>query len=62
MQDFKSFYSILKSIIVDKAKEQHKPSLDNKASMAAYAKAVGVSGKACFGLPQAELMMVEYVA
>ena len=27
--------------MVDKAKEQHKPSLGNKASMAAYAKATG---------------------
>jgi hypothetical protein len=53
MQDFKSFYSILKSVMVDKAKEGHKPSLDNKASMAAYAKAVRVSGRATFGIPQA---------
>jgi hypothetical protein len=47
--------------MVDKAKEQHKPSLDNKASMAAYAKAVGVSGKASYGLPQADIMVIEYV-
>ena len=60
MQDFKSFYSILKSIMVDKAKEQHNPSLDNKASMQAYAKAVGVSGKASFGLPKADVMVIEY--
>jgi hypothetical protein len=60
MQDFKSFYSILKSVMVDKAKEQHKPSLDNKASMAAYAKAVGIQGKACYGLPQADVMVVDY--
>jgi len=31
-----------------KAKEEHKPSLDNKASMAAYAKATGNTGKAKF--------------
>ena len=65
MQDFKSFYSILKSVMVDKAKEQHKPSLDNKASMQAYAKAVGVQGKASFGLPQADVMgdygVIDYV-
>jgi hypothetical protein len=60
MQDFKSFYSILKSVMVDKAKEQHKPNLDNKASMAAYAKAVGIQGKASYGLPQADVMVVEY--
>ena len=47
--------------MVDKAKEQHKPSLDNKASMQAYAKAVGVSGKASFGLPQADVMVIDYV-
>ena len=34
--------------MVDKAKEEHKPSLDNKAAMAAYAKATGNTGKAKF--------------
>ena len=34
--------------MVDKAKAQHKPSLCNKASMAAYAKATGNTGKAKF--------------
>lgn len=48
MFDTAAFYSILKSVMVDKAKEEHKPSLDNKASMAAYARAVGVVGKAKF--------------
>ena len=48
MFDFKSHYTILKSVMVDKAKAQHKPSLSNKASMAAYAKAVGIQGKAKF--------------
>ena len=47
--------------MVDKAKAQHKPSLDNKASMAAYAKATGNTGKACFGVPQADLMAIDYV-
>jgi len=42
-----------------KAKEEHKPSLDNKASMAAYAKAVGSQGKASFGIPQIEA--IDYV-
>lgn len=59
MQDFKSFYSILKSVMIDKAKEEHKPSLDNKASMAAYAQAVGIQGKASFGIPQIEA--IDYV-
>lgn len=48
MQDFKSFYSILKSVMVDKAKAEHKPSLNDKASMQAYAKATGNVGKAKF--------------
>ncbi len=53
MIDFSSHYAIVKSVIMTNAKEEHKPSLDNKASMEAYAKAVGVSGKASFGIPQA---------
>lgn len=61
MFDNKAFYSIVKSVMVDKAKEQHKPSLDNKASMAAYAKAVGIQGRATFGIPQADVMVVDYV-
>ena len=48
MFDTAAFYSILKSVMVDKAKEEHKPSLGNKASMAAYAKATGNIGKAKF--------------
>jgi len=59
MFDTAAFYSILKSVMVDKAKEEHKPSLGNKASMAAYAKAVSVSGKASFGIPQTEA--IDYV-
>lgn len=61
MQDFKAFYSILKSVMTDKAKEEHKPSLDNKASMAAYAKAVGATGKACFSPVQSDDMVIDYV-
>lgn len=48
MQDFKSFYSIFKSVMVDKAKAEIKPSLNDKASMEAYAKATGNTGKAKF--------------
>jgi len=59
MQDFKSFYSILKSVMVDKAKEEHKPSLDNKASMAAYAKATGNTGQASF-MPQQKSDLIEW--
>lgn len=48
MFDTAAFYNIFKSVLVDKAKEEHKPSLANKAAMAAYAKAVGATGKAKF--------------
>lgn len=61
MQDFKAFYSIFKSVMIDKAKEEHKPNLDNKASMAAYAKAVGIQGKASFMPVQSDKMVVDYV-
>jgi hypothetical protein len=60
MFDFSSHYALVKSVMQSKAKEQHKPSLDNKASMQAYAKAVGIQGKACYGLPQADVMVIEY--
>lgn len=48
MFDFRSHYALVKSVMQTKAKEQYKPSLDNKASMVAYAKAVGATGKAKF--------------
>lgn len=48
MFDFRSHYAIVKSVMQTKVKEEHKPSLDNKASMQAYAKAVGNTGKAKF--------------
>lgn len=64
MLDFRSHYALIKSVMQDKAKEEHKPSLSNKASMQAYAKAVGeydrtVLGRASFGLPQIET--IDYV-
>jgi hypothetical protein len=61
MFDFKGCFDLIKSVMVDKAKEEHKPRLCNKASMAAYAKATGNTGKASFGIQQAD-MIVEYVA
>ena len=49
MFDFKSHFSIVKSVAQQAAKEIHKPSLKSKESMAAYAKAIGASGvKASF--------------
>lgn len=45
MFDFSSHYQIVKSVLASKAKEEHKPSLNNKQAMADYAKAIGASGK-----------------
>ena len=58
MQDFKSFYSIFKSIVADKAKEQHKPRLSNLESMKAYQQATKATGRASFG---SDPMVVNYV-
>lgn len=48
MFDTAAFYSIFKSIIADKAKEQHKPTLSNLESMKAYQQATGNTQKASF--------------
>lgn len=61
MLDFRSHYALIKSVMQDKAKVQHKPSLADKASMQAYALATGNIGKASFNLPQADLMVIDYV-
>lgn len=61
MFDFRSHYALVKSVMQSKAKEEHKPSLGNKASMAAYAKAVGATGKACFSPVQSDDMVIDYV-
>ena len=59
MLDFRSHYAIVKSVMQTKAKEEHKPSLGNKAAMAAYARAVGIQGKASFMPAQTEV--IDYV-
>lgn len=59
MLDFRSHYALVKSVMQTKAKEEHKPSLGNKASMAAYAKAVGIQGKASF--MSAQMEVIDYV-
>lgn len=60
MFDTAAFYSIFKSIIADKAKEQHKPSLSNMESMKAYQQATKATGRACFTTSQFN-MGIEYV-
>ena len=48
MIDSKAIYAIFKSIIADKAKAEHKPSLSNLESMKAYQQATGSTQKASF--------------
>ena len=60
MLDTSAFYSIFKSIIADKAKEEHKPTLSNLESMKAYQEATKATGRACFTATQSN-MGIEYV-
>ena len=60
MFDTSAFYSIFKSIIADKAKEQHKPTLSNLESMKAFQQATKATGRACFTATQSN-MVVDYV-
>lgn len=60
MFDTAAFYSILKSLVADKAKTEHKPSLSNKASMVAYQQATANTGRASFNTEQAN-EVIEYV-
>ena len=60
MFDTAAFYAISKSIIADKAKEQHKPSLSNMESMKAYQEATKATGRACFTAKQSN-MVIDYV-
>lgn len=60
MFDFKSHFAIVKSVAQETAKAMHNPSLNNKESMAAYAKAIGASGvKASFTMEQ-KANMIEW--
>ena len=58
MFDTKAFYSIFKSIIADKAKAEHKPSLSSIESMKAYQQATKATGRASFGC---DPMVIDYV-
>ena len=60
MFDMSAFYSIFKSIVADKAKEEHKPSLSNMESMKAYQEATKATGRACFTDTQSN-MGIDYV-
>ena len=59
MFDTKAFYSIFKSIIADKAKAEHKPTLSSLESMKAYQQATKATGRASFG--NVDAMVIDYV-
>lgn len=63
MFDFRSYFQIAQDVAIATAKAMHKPSLNNKESMMAYAQAIGASGvKASFTMEQkAENMVIEYI-
>lgn len=56
MFDFKSHLAIVKSVAQEAAKAMHKPSLQSKESMAAYAKAIGASGKKASFVEQSDII------
>lgn len=58
MIDSKAIYAIFKSIIADKAKEEHRPRLSNLESMKAYQEATKATGRASFG---SDSMVIDYV-
>ena len=62
MFDFRSYFQIVQDVAIATAKSMHKPSLNNKESMAAYAQAIGSYGKkASFTVEQkANNMVVEW--
>ena len=59
MFDIRSHFNIVKSVAQATAKAMHKPSLNNKESMAAYAKAMGIQGKASF-MPEQKADLIEW--
>jgi hypothetical protein len=64
MSDFKTSLSLITAfttaITATKAKEEHKPSLSSKESMAAYAKAVDAK-KASFSVVEKNFKDIEYI-
>lgn len=62
MFDFKAYFQIVQDVAIATAKSIHKPSLNSKESMTAYAKAIGSYGKkASFTMEQkANNMLVEW--
>ena len=60
MFDFRSYFQIVQSSAQAMAKEMHKPRLESKESMAAYAKAIGASGKKASFTSEQKADMIEY--
>ena len=60
MFDFKSHFNIVKSVAQATAKAIHKPSLNNKESMTAYAKAIGASGVKVSFTSEQKADIIEY--
>jgi len=52
--DIKAYFQIVKSTAQSTAKAMHKPTLNNKESMAAYAKAIGATGKKASFIEQSD--------
>lgn len=59
MLDFKGCFDLIKSATVEAAKATHKPSIHCKASMQAFQKAAGTTGKAVF-CDEQKSDMIEY--
>jgi hypothetical protein len=64
MSDYRTALSLIAAfttaITAKTAKEEHKPSLSSKESMAAYAKATGAK-KASFSVVEKEFAGIEYI-
>lgn len=61
MFDFKGCFELIKTATIESAKAAHKPRLQSKASMEAYAKAVGASGKKAVFTIQQMADAIEFV-
>lgn len=61
MSDINAFFNISKSVVATAAKAMHKPSLQSKESMAAYAKAIGASGKKASFTMEQKAASIDYV-
>ena len=59
MIDTRALYAIFKSVMMTKAKAEHKPNLSSIESMKAYQQATKATGRASFGDQQAGV--IEYV-